>query len=538
MKKSFMKRLKKTLGLVCLSAVLCAGCGQKTDAVVESTSAQATNQNRILVVSFGTSYNDSRDVTIGAIEETIANNFTDYDVRRAFTSQIVIDVIKDRDKIEIDNVTQALDRAVSDGVKNLIVQPTHLMNGYEYTDLIEELLTYSHKFETIKVGEPLLTSDKDFEMVIEAITQQTAQYVSNDTAICFMGHGTKAASNAVYGKLQEKLIEEGFKDYYVGTVEATPSLDDVIALLEEKDYKTVVLEPLMVVAGDHANNDMAGDEDDSWKTILTAKGYEVECVIKGLGEIPEICNIYVEHIKAAVDLLTITVPDNKTATETTDEITDGSYSIDVTSSSSMFNIVDAKLTVSKDKMSAVITLSGTGYSKLYMGTGEEALKAEESDYINFVEDESGSYTFEIPVEALDTEINCAAWSTKKEEWYDRTLIFESSTVKETENKVADNQDEVKTAAVILSGGSGKTTVESPAQISVVDGVTMATIVWSSANYDYMLVDGEKYLPVNTSGNSTFTIPVAAFDTEINVIADTVAMGTPHEIEYTLVFTVE
>ncbi|HOO28056.1 MAG TPA: sirohydrochlorin cobaltochelatase, partial [Lachnospiraceae bacterium] len=183
----------------------------------------------ILVVSFGTSYNDSRDKTIGGIEQAIADANPDYEVRRAFTSQIIIDKLKERDGLEIDNVKEALDRAVADGVKTLVVQPTHLMNGYEYTDLMDELSEYEDSFDQIAVGEPLLTSDDDFEAVISAITAHTESYCSDDTAIIFMGHGTEADSNSVYEKMQNMISADGFSDYYIGTVEATPSLEDVIA---------------------------------------------------------------------------------------------------------------------------------------------------------------------------------------------------------------------------------------------------------------------------------------------------------------------
>ena len=265
--------------------------------------AETGADTAILVVSFGTSYNESRDATIGATEQAIQAAFPRYEVRRAFTSQIIIDKLAERDGLEIDNVTQALDRAAADGIKNLIVQPTHLMDGFEYNDLKDELAGYEDVFDQIILGEPLLTSDEDFEAVISVITADTASYDDGQTAIVFMGHGTEADSNAVYAKLQEMVTADGFENYYIGTVEATPSLDDVIAAMDGKDYTRVVLEPLMVVAGDHANNDMAGDEDDSWKTILTGEGYEVECILEGLGQKPGVQAVYVDHVQAAVDQL-------------------------------------------------------------------------------------------------------------------------------------------------------------------------------------------------------------------------------------------
>lgn len=258
-------------------------------------------ENELLVVSFGTSFNDNRRNTIGAIENALEKAFPDWSVRRAFTSQIIIDHVKSRDGEEIDNVKQALDRAVANGVKKLVIQPTHLMNGLEYTDLTEEVSQYADAFDKISIGEPLLSTDEDFKSVEEAITGATASYDDGQTAIVFMGHGTEADSNAIYSKMQENLKADKYDNYYIGTVEATPSVSDVLEQVKAGDYKRVVLRPLMVVAGDHANNDMAGDEDDSWKSIFEAAGYNVECVLEGLGSVDAIHEIYVAHAQKAVD---------------------------------------------------------------------------------------------------------------------------------------------------------------------------------------------------------------------------------------------
>ena len=257
-------------------------------------------EKELLVVSFGTSYNDSRRETIGAIEAAMQKAFPDYSVRRGFTSQIIIDHVNKRDGEKIDNVTEALDRAVANGVKNLVVQPTHLMNGLEYSDLVNEVAQYSDAFEAVSIGEPLLTSDEDFQTVADAIVEATASYDDGKTAICFMGHGTTADSNSVYSKMQTLLTDKGFNDYYVGTVEATPSLDDVLAAVQKGNYEKVILRPLMIVAGDHANNDMAGDEDDSWKSTFEKAGYTVDCQVEGLGQLEAIQQLFVEHAKAAV----------------------------------------------------------------------------------------------------------------------------------------------------------------------------------------------------------------------------------------------
>ena len=260
-------------------------------------------ESELLVVSFGTSYNDNRRLTIGAIEAAMEKAFPEYSVRRGFTSQIIIDHVKDRDGEVIDNVGEALDRAVANGVKNLVIQPTHLMNGLEYSDLVNEVAQYSDAFEAVSIGEPLLTSDEDFQTVADAIVEATASYDDGKTAICFMGHGTEADSNAVYAKMQQLLTDGGHENYFVGTVEATPSLEDVLALVQAGSYERVVLQPLMIVAGDHANNDMAGDEEGSWKTTFEAAGYQVECLVNGLGELEAVQNLLVAHAQAAIDAL-------------------------------------------------------------------------------------------------------------------------------------------------------------------------------------------------------------------------------------------
>ena len=263
-------------------------------------------ENELLVLSFGTSFNDSRRLTIGAIENDLETAFPDYSVRRGFTANIVIDHVNRRDGEKIDDIGESLDRAVANGVKNLVVQPTHLMNGLEYAELCGKIADYSDAFEKVVIGDPLLTSDEDFQTVADAIVDWTKDYDDGETAIVFMGHGTEAESNAVYQKMQDLLTSGGHTNYFVGTVEAAPSLDDVIAAVKAGEYKKVVLEPLMVVAGDHANNDMAGDEDDSWKSAFEKEGYEVTCLLRGLGENETIRQLYVAHAQAAVDAISNT----------------------------------------------------------------------------------------------------------------------------------------------------------------------------------------------------------------------------------------
>ena len=313
-----MKKLFTVLLVCALAASLFAGLTPlHTQALAEDDENYETgdasldnprNQDEIgekelLVVSFGTSYNDNRRLTIGAIENALEEAFPDFSVRRAFTSQIIIDHVFQRDGEVIDNVTQALDRAVENGVKTLVVQPTHLMSGYEYNDLADELAEYADAFESIAMGVPLLDTDDDFATVADALAKATEAYNDGETAICLMGHGTEAESNEVYAKMQTVMDKAGHENIFIGTVESTPSVEDVLAMVQAGNYKKVVLRPMMIVAGDHANNDMAGDEPDSWKSIFEAAGYEVTCVVEGLGSLGEIQSLIVQHAQAAIDSL-------------------------------------------------------------------------------------------------------------------------------------------------------------------------------------------------------------------------------------------
>ena len=279
-----------------------AGAGLAAQAGIAQADEAKAPKPVILVVSFGTSYNDSRHITIGAIEDAIRETYPDYDVRRAFTAQIIIDKLAERDGIVIDNFEQAMDKLVEEGVQKVIVQPTHLMAGYEYTDVLNSLQSnYADKFEAIVLGDPLLTSDEDYSAVVEAICDATAEYDDGQTAICFMGHGTEADSNDDYTHLQQVLTDAGHTSYFVGTVEATPTFDDVVEAAQAAGFTRAVLRPLMVVAGDHANNDMADTEDpDSFASKFIAAGFEVECVVEGLGQLVAIDDIYVRHVADAI----------------------------------------------------------------------------------------------------------------------------------------------------------------------------------------------------------------------------------------------
>lgn len=252
----------------------------------------------ILVVSFGTSYNDTRGATIGATEKAIANAYPDYEIRRAFTSQIIINKLLQRDGLAIDNVTQAMERLVADGVGTLIVQPTHIMNGNEYDDTVAEVAPFVDRFNTLLWGAPLLSATEDYTKLVEIVTAEYAP--AKDTALVLMGHGTHHFANAAYAALDYHFKANGHANVFVGAVEGYPEVETVLEMVKGGDYGKVTMAPLMIVAGDHAVNDMAGDDEDSWKTIFEAAGYKVECVLRGLGEYPEIHQMYVDHIAAAL----------------------------------------------------------------------------------------------------------------------------------------------------------------------------------------------------------------------------------------------
>ena len=280
-------------------------------------------ENEILVVSFGTSFNNSRAEDIGGVEKALQAAYPDWSVRRAFTAQIIINHVQARDDEKIDNMDQALERAVDNGVKNLVVQPTHLMHGAEYDELTEAVENYKDKFESVKIAEPLLGEvgadetaiNEDKAAVAEAIAAEavkTAGFDSLDaakeegTAFVFMGHGTSHTAKISYSQMQAQMEQLGYENVFIGTVEGEPedtACEAVIEKLKNAGYKKVILRPLMVVAGDHANNDMAGDDDDSWKSQFEASGAfdSIDTQIAGLGGIEAIQQLYVAHTQAAID---------------------------------------------------------------------------------------------------------------------------------------------------------------------------------------------------------------------------------------------
>ena len=287
--------------------------------------ADDIGENELLVVSFGTSFNASRAADIKGIEDALQAAYPDWSVRRAFTAQIIINHVQARDGEKIDNMQQAMDRAVANGVKNLVVQPTHLMHGAEYDEMMEMIDSYRDKFESVAVAEPLLGEvgadaaviNSDKEAVAKAITAAAVKDAGFDsldaaaaekTAFVFMGHGTSHTAKISYSQMQTTMQTLGYDNVFIGTVEGEPeetACENVIEAVKAAGYTKVVLRPLMVVAGDHANNDMAGADDDSWLSQFKASGAfeEVEAQIAGLGEISDIQQLYIAHTKAAIESL-------------------------------------------------------------------------------------------------------------------------------------------------------------------------------------------------------------------------------------------
>lgn len=408
--------------------------------------------NELLVVSFGTSFNDSRTADIGGIEKALQTAYPDWSVRRAFTAQIIINHVQARDDEKIDNMDQALQRAVDNGVKNLVVQPTHLMHGAEYDELTEAVESYKDKFESVTIAEPLLGEvgdsddavNDDKKAVAEAITAEavkTAGYDSlevaeaDGTAFVFMGHGTSHTAKISYSQMQSQMNDLGYDNVFIGTVEGKPedtACEAVIEKIKEAGYKKVVLRPLMVVAGDHANNDMAGDDEDSWKSQFEASGAfdKIDTQIAGLGEISAIQDLYVAHTKAAMDGNDAAVSEE--SEETSGALEDGTYEAKFDTDSGMFHVNEANdgkgiLTVKDGKMTIHISLVSKNVVNLYVGKAADAQKdgAEllqpTTDTITYDDGSTEEvYGFDVPVKALDETFDLALVGTKGK-WYDHEV---------------------------------------------------------------------------------------------------------------------
>ncbi len=256
-----------------------------------------TTKKAILAVSFGTSHNDTREVTIDAIEKDMQAAFPEYPLYRAWTSKMIINKVNKRDHVHIDTVKEAMEKMRADGITDVLVQPTHVINGIENDIMKEEALSYREDFHSISFGDPLLTSEQDNREVIGAVAEEFS-HLKDDEVLVLMGHGTTHYANSIYAALDYTFKDRGHKNIFLGTVEAYPSMDSIMKLVKEYDPSKVVLAPFMIVAGDHAKNDMAGDDPESWYSQFKDAGYEVEAVIKGLGEYPGIRKILVNHLKA------------------------------------------------------------------------------------------------------------------------------------------------------------------------------------------------------------------------------------------------
>lgn len=252
----------------------------------------------LLVVSFGTSYNESRRKTIEAIEQVLEAEFKDYELRRAFTSQIIIDILKKRDGMQIDSVSEALEKLAEEGFQRVMVQPTLVMGGEENDCILAAVKEYEGKFQKVVCGKPLLSDEEDYQKLSDILVEDTKEYDREDTEILWMGHGTQHAANEAYERLAKVLRQKGYSRYHIGTVEAEPSLETVREEID-KNSQRMVLQPLMIVSGDHAHNDMAGRDEDSWRSQLESDGYEVICLLKGMGELEGVRQMFVDHAKAA-----------------------------------------------------------------------------------------------------------------------------------------------------------------------------------------------------------------------------------------------
>lgn len=254
----------------------------------------------LLTVSFGTSYKETREKTIEAIEKDLQAAFAEAEVKRAFTSGMIIRRLRERDGMMIHNTEEAVAEICGQGYKNLLVQPTHIINGDEYEKMMSMLAPYADRFEQMVIGRPLLTDSNDYEQAVRIIMEENGD-LGEDTALVLMGHGTGHFADAAYAALDYRFKAMGYPRVFVGTVEGYPELMDILPVLKQSGCKKVRLMPFMIVAGDHAINDMAGDDEDSWKNILKSEGFDVECVLKGLGEIEGIRQMYIQHLKREIE---------------------------------------------------------------------------------------------------------------------------------------------------------------------------------------------------------------------------------------------
>ena len=385
------------------------------------------------------------------MEKALQEAYPDWSVRRAFTAQIIINHIQARDNEKIDNMDQALERAVENGVKNLVVQPTHLMHGAEYDELNDALSEYADKFESVSVAQPLLGEvgkdatviNDDKKAVAKAVVAAAVadagfasltEAAEEGTAFVFMGHGTAHTAKVSYSQMATQMKELSYDNVFIGTVEGEPeetACENIIDAVKEAGFKKVILRPLMVVAGDHANNDMAGDDEDSWKSMFTASGAfdTVDCQIAGLGRIEDVQKLYVEHTKAAIEDAGI-----KTTVGEADaaDLQDGEYQAKFITDSSMFKVNEAyedmgTLTVKDGQMMIHISLASENIVNLFPGTAKDAQKegavllAPTKDEVTYSDKTTETVNgFDVPVPYLDKEFDLALVGTKGK-WYDHKV---------------------------------------------------------------------------------------------------------------------
>ena len=416
--------------------------------------ADGIGENELLVVSFGTSFNESRAEDIGGIERALEKAYPGWSVRRAFTSQIIINHVEARDGEYIDNMDQALQRAADNGVKNLVIQPTHLMHGAEYDELTDAAANYKNSFESIVISEPLLGevgADKtvindDKEAVAEAVVkaafteasyQDADMALKDNTALVLMGHGTSHTAKVTYDQMQTQMDKLGYENVFIGTVEGEPEDTECSVVIDKvagAGYKKVILRPFMVVAGDHANNDMAGDDEDSWKSMFKASGNfdSVDTQIEGLGRLEDIEQIYTEHAGNAMEDVNTSGSAKDTKTVSGSELEDGEYTAEFKTDSGMFKVNEANdgkgiLTVKDGQMTIHVSLTSKNIVNLFAGTAEDAMKdgaklleptVDKVTYSDGTTEEVNG--FDVPVPALDEEFDLALLGTKGK-WYDHKV---------------------------------------------------------------------------------------------------------------------
>lgn len=416
----------------------------------------------ILMVTGGTALEDGVKLDIGGVEAALAVAWPDYEIRCAFTSQAAIDAVKERDGLEIDSLSEAMDQLVADGIRDVIVQPALVIGGAEYEEIRDAAQEYAGKFDSLRLGAPLLAGENAGEQLAAALSSELRRWAHRDTAIVLVGRSAEDGADAAYTGLQETLTDAGYDKVFVGTGGSDPDVEDVLARIEQAGVKKIVLLPLLV-----AMDELADDEIAAWKSVLEDAGYKVTCVMKGIGQYRGVQRLIVSQVEEAER---ITAPDTEPepAEEPAEEpeeepaeepeeepaeepeeepaeeaevsfaaagvkasdLVPGIYPLKVHASLSRFQVKDAVLVVEEDGMTARLTMDGHRYGELFPGTAADAEQAAEEELISFSWDEDDSMVFALPVTSLDTELTCAAWSIRRGCWLDLVLILSSAELPE------------------------------------------------------------------------------------------------------------